>query len=215
MNKNILILIISLFSFMIYAEEFELRSESAYKIEHNNRYTGIFGLNPSMTKSNQIMNAHFAYAKNTEENRWWELNFTYTQAYANKITTNNSAATGMNSQTFGGTDYSNQLAFGAGISYESKYFQNLLPIDDIYEISSASGTLDIFKNTSAGKSFIGPGMLARFSILKRFNNYIAFGTNFVYNLAVVKRSQDANENSSSRSLTLSHLTLGLDFTFYL
>lgn len=216
MNK-ILILLILFICQNALAEEFVLHADPKFIPDFKNRFSALVGINPSMTKTNQLKNVHLAYGKNKAENEWWDFNFTYTRGNFDKFTTNNPSATGTtNADLNSVSDSSNQIALGAGLLYETNYSQSLLPFNGMYELISASVTYNIFKDTQAGKTFTGPGLLAKFSVLKKFSDYLSIGGNFIYNLAVVKRSQDAyGETSSTRSLTLSHLTIGIDLSLYL
>lgn len=138
-----------------------------------------------------------------------------TSAFFNKISTNNSLATGLDSSLLYNTSTS-LTTLGLGIGRETRYAQTLLPFEEIYELMSADLTYNIFNESVSGKSFTGPGLLAKFSLYKKFSDYMSLGTQFTYNLASVKRAAEVDtETSSSRALTLSYLTLGFDLSFYL
>ena len=132
-----------------------------------------------------------------------------------KFSSNNPTATGATDDDL--AEQENSLTtFGVGIGRETRYAQTLLPFDDIYELMAANITYNSYKEDFSGKSFSGPGLLAKFSVYKRFNDYFSAGAHFNYNLAVVKRSEEFDgETSSARSLTLGFLTVGFDLSFYL
>ncbi len=196
------------------SEEFILRSETNFNPSFHNRFSFLLGVNPSLTKSTDVTNITFSYGKKMED-FWLDTNFLITNGLFSKMTTNNSDATTLlNSKLV--DKKSNFISFGVGVARESRYSQNLLPFKDLYELMAADITYNLYKESASTKTFTGPGMIAKFSLLKKFSEYTSLGTHFTYNLAVIKRSQDfATENSSSRSLTLSYMTLGFDFSFYL
>jgi hypothetical protein len=216
MKKIIFSLFCLIISSQLLAEELHLNSETSFVPDFKNRFSFLAGFNPSVTRTNEIKNFHFAYGSHVEENRWWDFNFTLTKGLINKLTYNNASATTLTNDQFSDYNDSTQMSLGMGVLYETRYIQTLLPFVDTYELMSASLTYNIFKNNLSGKTFNGPGLIAKCSVLKKFNDFISIGGNFIYNLAVVKRSQlnDA-ENSSSRSLTLTHLTLGFDLSLFL
>jgi hypothetical protein len=103
-----------------------------------------------------------------------------------------------------------------GVGRETRYAQTLLPFNDIYELMAANITYNSYKEDYSGRTFSGPGILAKFSVYKKFNEYFSAGAHFNYNLAVVKRAAENDEETNSqRSLTLGFLTLGFDISFYL
>lgn len=210
-------LFILLLSFHIHAEELVLHTEPTYTNEHNNKYSFMLGLNPSMTKTNQLINAHFSYARNTKENMWWDYSFSIIKGNFDKFTTNNASATLESTATMNSTtNSSTQMLGGIGLLYRTEYTQSLIPVDSLYEMVGASLTYNVYKDTNSSKTFNGPGFIAKFSMLKKFADYLSFGGNIIYNLAVVKRGQDSDqETSSQRSLTLSHVTVGFDLSIFL
>lgn len=215
MNK-LIIIFITLISFNILASEFEIADESKYIPDFTNRFSALIGVNPDMTKTNENETLHLSYGLHKIENAWWDFNFTYSKGHFDKLTTNNPTATLLSSNQMAYSTTTSQMAFGAGLQYETHYIQTLMPFKDMYELIGASLTYNFLKDPQVSNTFSGPGMIAKYSVLKKLTNYISIGGNLIYNLAVVKRSQlNSTETSSSRSLTLSHLTLGFDFSFYL
>jgi hypothetical protein len=195
-------------------EQFVLKSESTFNPTYQNRFSFLLGVNPSIQKARDVTNFTFSYGKKFED-YWLDTNFLITNGIFNKITTNNPTATGLTSDQLVDTK-SSMTTIGVGIGRETRYAQTLLPFKDIYELMAANLTYNIYKENTSGKSFTGPGMIAKFSLYKRFSDYFSAGTQFTYNLAVVKRTQDPDtETSSIRSLTMSYLTLGFDLSFYL
>lgn len=219
MNKliNTLPFLVLLFTFNLKAEELVLHTEPKYINEYNNKYSMMLGLNPSMTKTNQLINLHFSYSRETEEKFWWDYNFSIIKGNFDKFTTNNASATKeTNARMLENSNSSTQILGGIGLLYRTEYSQSLIPVDSLYEIVGASLTYNVYKDSNSTKSFTGPGFIAKFSMLKKFADYLSFGGNIIYNLAVVKRGQDSDqETSSQRSLTLSHVTVGFDLSIFL
>lgn len=197
-----------------FAEELVLNEDVKFTPSFNNRYSFVGGFNPSMTNATDIINFNFSYAKKME-NYWFDASFLMTNGAFNKMTTNNFAATASSDADLYGSK-SSMLTFGIGVARESHYAQSLLPFDGMYEVISADLTYNLYKEKVSSKSFSGPGMLAKFSLFKKFSDYVSMGPQLLYNLAVVKRAQDVDtETSSARSLTMSYVTIGFDLSFYL
>jgi hypothetical protein len=217
MKKSLIILFFIIMSNLSMAAEFVINEDPKFIPDFKNRFSLLLGLNPSMTKTNQLKNVHLSYGKNKLENIWWDFNFTYIKGNFDKFTKNNASATSAtDAQMNETTDASSQISFGAGIMHETQYIQTLVPFTGMYELMSASATYNLYKDANSTKTFSGPGIIAKLSVLKKFSDYLSFGGNFIYNLAVVKRGQDTeSESSSSRSLTLSNITFGIDLSLYL
>ena len=195
-------------------DELQIKSESTYLPSYSNRYSFLLGVNPSLPKFSDVTNLTFSYGKKLDD-YWLDSNILLTNGVFNKITANNAAATTLTDDQLVGTK-STLITFGVGIGSESQYFQTLLPFENIYETIAADVTYNSFKEKNSTLSFTGFGMLAKFALSKKFSNYYSVGTQFTYNLAVVKRSANYDsESSSARSLTMSNLTVGLDLSFFL
>jgi hypothetical protein len=194
--------------------ELILNSDSTFNPTHENRFSFMMGVNPSLTKSADMSNFTFSYGKKME-NYWIDTNFAMNKGLFKKFSANNQTATGATDEQL--EEQKNSLTtIGVGIGRETRYAQTLLPFNDIYELMAANITYNSYKEDFSGKSFSGPGLLAKFSVYKRFNDYFSAGAHFNYNLAVVKRAQDNDtETNSQRSLTLGFLTMGIDLSFYL
>lgn len=196
------------------ASELTIRSESTFNPTHTNRFSFMAGVNPSLTKSGDMSNFTFSYGRKLES-YWIDTNFAMNKGLFKKFSANNPSATGATDEQL--EEQQNSLTtIGVGIGRETRYAQTLLPFDDIYELMAANLTYNSYKEDFSGKSFSGPGLLAKFSVYKRFGDYFSAGAHFNYNLAVVKRAQDVDtETNSQRSLTLGFLTMGIDLSFYL
>jgi hypothetical protein len=198
----------------VFSEELIMNSESTFNPTHENRFSFMTGVNPSLTKSGDMSNFTFSYGKKME-NYWIDTNFSMNKGLFKKFSANNATATGATDEQL--EEQQNSLTtIGVGIARETRYAQTLLPFNDIYELMAANLTYNSYKEDFSGKSFSGPGLIAKFSVYKRFNDYFSAGAHFNYNLAVVKRAQDNDtETNSQRSLTLGFLTMGIDLSFYL
>ncbi len=194
--------------------ELNLHSETTFEPSHTNRFSFMLGVNPSLTKAADLKSFNFSYGKKLE-NFWADANVLMTKGLFKKFSANNAAATGATDDDLANQENS-LTTIGVGIGRETRYAQTLLPLDDIYELMAANLTYNMYKEEFSGSSFNGPGIMAKFSVYKRFNDYFSAGAHFNYNLAVVKRSEENdNETSSQRSLTLGFLTIGVDLSFYL
>lgn len=213
-NKIILSFLFTAIFSSVSASELVINSESTFNPTHHNRFSFLLGVNPSLTKSGDMSNFTFSYAKKMD-NYWIDSNFSMNKGLFSKFSANNASATAATDDQL--IDQQNTLTtIGIGIGRETRYAQTLLPFDEIYELMAANLTYNSYKEDFSGKSFSGPGLLAKFSVYKRFGEYFSAGAHFNYNLAVVKRAQDnETETNSQRSLTLGFLTMGIDLSFYL
>lgn len=218
--KNCLLLFIFIFTLILTmtsafaVENLTLNTEPVFSPTFQNRVSFLIGLNPSLTKAGDVVNFNASYAKKMED-YWFDTTFIITSGAFNKMTTNNAAATGATDDALFDTK-STLTTFGLGVARESRYSQTLLPFDGMFEVISADITYNLYKETTTGKSFSGPGFIAKFSLFKKFSDYVSMGPQLLYNLAVVKRAQDSDtEMSSARSLTMSYVTIGFDLSFFL
>lgn len=214
---NFISILFSIFlinSSILASEELILNSESTFNPSHDNRFSLLLGFNPNLQKSGDITNFTFSYGKRME-NFWLDSNLLITNGVFNKMATNNRQATGLTDDQLFNTK-STMTTIGIGIGRESHYLETLLPFYDISELSFANATYNTYNESASGKSFTGPGMIAKFILSKKFSEYITAGPHFIYNLAVVRRVANSDtENSSPRSLTMSYLIIGFDFSVYL
>jgi hypothetical protein len=209
LNFLLLVSFISLIPAKTYAvEELVLNSETSFNPSFENRFSFLLGVDTD------LRNMTFSFGKKIND-YWLDTNLMITNGLFTKMTTNNQAATGLTNDQL--VDTKNTLTtVGLGIGRETRYIQTLLPFNDLYELMAADLTYNIYKETASNQSFTGPGMIAKFSMYKRFSNYVSAGLSGTYNLAVVKRSaNDDTEVSSNRSLTMSYVTIGFDLSFFL
>lgn len=210
----ILILALAGFSNVFAASELTLNSETTFEPTHTNRFTFMAGVNSSLTKSADMSNIVISYGKKLDD-YWLDSNLLMTKGLASKFSANNPTATGATDDQL--LEQKNTLTtLGIGIGRETRYAQTLLPFTDIYELMAANITYNSYKETFSGSTFSGPGILAKFEVYKKFNDYISAGAHFNYNISVVKRTAaNEEETNSQRSLTLGFLTLGLNISIYL
>ncbi len=195
-------------------DDFVANTEKNFAPSHSNRFSFLLGVNPSLSKSTDVANFLFSYA-NRIDSFWIEGSASTTSGLFSKMTLNNQNATGSSDSELKNSR-STLTSFGLGVARESKYAQALFSSNNLYEIVATDLTYNIFKESVQSKSFNGVGLLAKFGLYKKTSDYFSFGAQFVYHLAVVKRAPDSDsETSSMRSLTLSHLTIGLDLSFFL
>ncbi len=216
MKTHLIFLLLIFSSLNLYAqEEFKLNDEVGFIPKFDQRYNVGFTFNPSMTKTNQVLGLDGSYSSKFSNNYWLNYQGAIFQNQFNAVSKNNASATKLTDLELADAKASHVM-FGVGLSVHSEFFGELFPFNNVYEISSAALTYNLFKFTDGNKVFNGPGILAKYSIHKKMNDYVSIGGNFIYNLAVVKRAQDVDtETSSSRSLTISYLSIGFDVNFYL
>lgn len=195
------------------ASELVLNTESTFNPSHDNRFSFMLGFNPSLTRSADLSNFAFSYGKQFES-YWLDANLLMTKGLFSEFSANNPSATSATDAQLE-TQENSLTTIGVGIGRETRYAQTLLPFEDIYEFMAANLTYNMYKEDFSGKSFTGPGLLAKFSVYKKFNDYFSAGAHFNYNLSVVEREKINNETTSARSLTIGFLTIGLDLSFYL
>ncbi len=204
----------SVFSEAMANPELTLNSNSNFNPTFQNHFSLLFGVNPSIIHSSDVTHYSLSYIKKMDD-FWLDTNLNFTNGLFSKMTTNNQLATGLTNNDLIESK-SSMTTIGLGVGRESQYAKSLIPIQNLYELMAADLTYNLFKEPTSGKSFTGPGIMAKFSLYKKFSDYFSVGANFVYNLAVVKRSAvDETENSAGRSLTVSTLTTGFDISFYL
>lgn len=193
----------------------KVRSESTFEPTHSNRFSFMLGLNPNLTKTSDVTNFSLAYATKRED-FWWDANVSMTNGLFRELSANNATATGATNLQLE-EQKNSLLTLGLGVSRESNYSQTLMPyFSNLYEVMTADLTYNVYKEDFSGKSFTGPGLLAKFSLYKKFSDYFSAGGHFNYNLAVVKRAENFDgETSSARSLTIGFVTVGFDLSFYL
>ena len=208
-------LLLSASALAAYKEKSELNinTESTFDPSHQNRFSFMLGFNPSLSKSTDLSNLAFSFAKQLDH-YWLDSNLILTKGLFAKMSANNPAATGATDAQLE-TQKNTLTTIGVGIARETRYAQTLLPFDGIYELMAADLTYNLYKEDFSAKSFSGPGLLAKFSVYKRFNDYFSAGAYFNYNLAVVQRAKENEESSSTRSLTLGFLTVGFEISFFL
>ena len=213
--KNIFLIGLIIFSTSAFsAEELVLHDDTTFIPSHLNRFSFMAGVNSSLMKSQDLTNVAFSYGRKLDD-FWVDANAMMSNGLFHKFSENNPTATGATNEQL--AEQKNSITtVGIGFGRETRYAQTLLPFDDIYEYSAANITYNSYQEDFSGKTFTGPGFLAKFSLYKRFSDYFSAGAHFNYNLAVVERSQESDtETTSQRSLTLGFLTIGIDISFYL
>lgn len=196
------------------AETLELKSDSEFNPSHTSKFSFLYGVNPNLYKLTDISDFTFSYSI-LQKDYWFDTNLSVTRGLFKKISTNSYSATGVLDNDINDSS-SNLITFGAGVARKSTYIRELLSWDKWYEMSAANLTYNMFKESVSSKNFTGFGILTKFGLYYKSSEYFSYGTQFLYRLAVVKRSADFNtETSSPRSLILSHLSLGIDLSFFL
>lgn len=209
------LLLLALFSSPLFAQEqLVLNGETEFAPSFSNRFSFAMALNPSLTKSSDITNFTFSYGKQMDD-FWLDATVSLTNGTFRELSANNPTATGATDDQLA-EQKNGLLCAGFGIARETRYAQTLLPFEGIHELMAANVTYNSYKEDFSGNSFSGPGLMAKFSLYKKFNDYFSAGGHFNYNIAVVERSENSeDETTSQRSLTLGFVTVGIDLSFYL
>ena len=76
--KHTLALCAFLFSGSLLAQELVINQDSTFNPTHENRFSFMLGINPSMTKAQDMTNFTFSYAKKME-NYWLDSNLMMTK----------------------------------------------------------------------------------------------------------------------------------------
>ena len=199
-----------LFFTNVHASEYSLNNTNEYSPTLSNRLSLMTGINPNprqMTSLNSL-SASYAIKRSVY---WLDFMFLSSSGLFQKMTMNNTAATAQtDAQLF--DVRSTHMAVGVGAMIDSSYSRILFNSDNWYETSSAYITYNTFKNSSLTSTYTGPGLITKFSVCRKLTDLVSFGANMNYLLASVKRPAETTiENSSSQSLTISYLTLGLEF----
>ncbi|MBY0415133.1 MAG: hypothetical protein K2Q18_13260 [Bdellovibrionales bacterium] len=217
MKQLIFCLGILTFTLSASATELTMNSESTFDPGHTNRFTLMAGVNSSLTKAADLQDFALSYGRQLDS-YWIDANVMMTSGLFREFGENHPPATGSVNSAL--EEQKNTLtSIGVGIGRETRYAQTLLPFNDIYELMAANLTYNMYKEDFTGQSFNGPGLLAKFAVYKRMNDYFSAGVHFNYNISVVKRSKNEDavisESNSSRSLTLGFLTIGFNISLYL
>ncbi len=107
------------------------------------------------------------------------------------------------------------LTFGGGLGYRTRYIRNLINSSNIFETIAAYLTYNSFSDNFRSESYTGYGIKADFGVHKRTGARSHWGMKMSYNLASVRKAkQFEGEGSAARSLTITWLTFGLEYSFY-
>lgn len=196
-------------------EDFNLQQQNPF-VNTDKTRIGIFGgVHPNLTSNDRLLMLGISYARRYSS-FWLDTTVAHTYGAFRRFSSNNPSATGAASLDELASEKNTNLTFGLGLGYESQYTSDFFSIPHFYEFIAADLTYNIYKEKFSGKTFTGPGLIAKFSSYKKFGNAASIGMHLNYALAMVKRSQDNDsEDSSERSLTLGTFVLGLDMSFYL
>jgi len=107
------------------------------------------------------------------------------------------------------------LTLGGGLGYRTRYIRNLINSSNIFETIAAYLTYNSFSDNFRSESYTGYGIKADFGVHKRTGARSHWGMKMSYNLASVRKAkQFEGEGSAARSLTITWLTFGLEYSFY-
>ncbi|MEC7275118.1 MAG: hypothetical protein VXV96_02270 [Bdellovibrionota bacterium] len=180
--------------------------------DDKNRTSFLYHLNNDISSPTDLTTLEFNYAHRFEL-AWLELFAFRTSGKFREITDNNPGDFGT---SFDLEDTDETLfAFGAAISYRSRWIQDLVNSDKMFTTTSAGIGYYSFDENFTGQSYGGPGLKTDFGLHRRSSRSVHYGVRMSYHLASVKRAEEVEgETSSQRALTLSWLTFGFDLSFY-
>lgn len=212
--KYLLILSTIFLSSYALGSEMEYLDASEFSPSFTNRFSVQADINPNLRQLTSISNFNFDYAAKHSV-YWLDFNFQISSGTFDKMTINNQSATLLtNAGLF--NERATHTSLGVGAMLISHYARSLFSMNDLYETTSAYLTYNMFKTPSVANTFTEPGMMAKYSLCKKYSDFFSVGANLNYVLSSVKRAELVmTETSSSKSLTLSYVTMGIDFIFTL
>lgn len=105
--------------------------------------------------------------------------------------------------------------FGLGLMYRSDWIQEFFNSKSTYSSTSANVAYYMMNDEFLARDFSGPGIKVDFGIHQRSSAKMHYGLKASYHLASLKKEQEFDdETSAKRSLLVSWLSFGLDFSFY-
>lgn len=190
--------------------------QSYNTVDDSSRFSAIIRTNFNVQKMDGLRSFEAIYAKKMEL-FWAEFIVQKTTARYECLTKNNDNVSPSNSDLEQSS--SDLLTLGLGLSLRSAVVQDVLGdifnTDRFFETTAAALTYNRFNDTYRAATFSGPGFRADYGIHYRAYPSFHMGPRFSYNLALVKKpAEGEGQTSTNRSLTLSWVSLGLDFSFY-
>lgn len=144
---------------------------------------------------------------------WLEFEVSQTSGKYRELTELNSSA-GVNSEDQREANAKN-LSLGLGLGYRTRYIRSLINSLNLFETTAAYLTYNSFSDDFDSEAYSGHGIKADFGLHKRISSRSHWGGKLSYNLASVTRAEAfEGESTAARSLTITWLTLGLDYSFY-
>jgi hypothetical protein len=181
--------------------------------DDRNRISFLFHGNTNLYKIADVTALEFNYAHHFK-NYWMEFFYMRTQADFYRIVdeTNSGDLAGSSA-----LDESNDELniFGVGVSMRGAWIQELINSESIYTHTAANFGYYTLNQNFSNRTYKGPGLKADLGLHVRNSKSMHYGVRTTYHLAHVKRPQAfTDESSSSRSLLLTWMTIGVDLSFY-
>lgn len=176
------------------------------------RYSFLYHFNSDLLSFTTISSFEFIYGLKKDFG-WLDFTVSKSSARFDEVTENNPAL-GASSEELEENSLG-ILTLGIGLSYRTNYIRHIFRSNTLYETVGAFITYNQVDDSVRSESFSGEGLKADFGIHNRVSESFHIGGKMSYNLAHVKKSIEfEGESSSSRSMLLSWVSFGLDFTFY-
>jgi hypothetical protein len=176
------------------------------------RYSVIYHFNSDLLEFTTISSFEFIYGIKKGFG-WLDFSVSKSSARFDQVTNNNSAL-GASSLDLEESSLG-ILTLGLGLSYRTNYIRHIFRSNTLYETVGASITYNQVDDSFRSETFSGEGLKADFGIHSRASESFHIGGKMSYNLIHTKKPLEfEGESSSSRSLLLSWVSFGIDFTFY-
>jgi hypothetical protein len=188
-------------------------SKGVYNLENDiGRYSFLYHFNSDLLSFSTVSSLEFIYG--IKKGFGW-LDFTISKSSTrfDEVTENNPAL-GTSTEELEQNSLG-ILTLGIGLSYKTNYIRHLFRSSKLYETVGAFITYNQVDDSVRSESFSGEGIKVDLGIHNRTSESFHIGGKMSYNLIHVKKSIEfEGESSSSRSMLLSWVSFGLDFTFY-
>ena len=176
------------------------------------KYSFLYHFNSDLLEFATVSSFEFIFGVKKDFG-WLDFTISKSSARFEEVTLNNPAVGAATQDLL--EDSLGILTLGMGLSYRTHYIRHLFHNDSLYETVGAFITYNQVDDSLRSLTFKGGGIKADFGVHKRASESFHIGGKMSYNLIHVKKAQEfEGESSSSRSLLLSWVTFGLDFTFY-
>lgn len=189
-------------------EETGLENDDYSITNDQHRLSLLYHFNRDISSLTDLQTFEGQYAFNLQD-LWVEVFFMRVSALYSEVfdTTSIALDQGQSSDSI--------QAFGAALSLQSFWIQELINNKRLFTTTSAGLGYYSYSNNFTGLDYTGFGLKTDFGVHIRQSSTFHYGVKMSYNLVPLKREAAfEGEPSSSRSLTASWLSLGFDLSIY-